>query len=292
MKVKLITGTFITIIVVVILLLVGAILGLHTVDQSEVCTFTRFGKVVRIETTPGLKVAVFTSSQCYPITATMFQTGSEQNPQTDYWDYQVEIKTQDGQTGYVSFNILYTINPEYVLHIRQRVAQSADQLNERVVANFARSIPRDMGAEYTADGLYASQRAEYSADVEALLKEAYEPYGVVLLEFELRDVQFNPEYENAIEQQQIAEEGIVTQEFITEQKKFEAEQARIAAQGRADSVVIEAKAEAEALAVVARALRDNPNILQYEYIKKIAPNLRVMMIPAGMDNMLLNLPVP
>lgn len=79
--------------------------------------------------------------------------------------------------------------------------------------------------------------------------------------------------------------------FITAQKKQEAEQARIAAQGRADSVVIEAKAEAEALTVVATALRQNPNILQYEYIKKLAPNVSVMMVPSGQD-FLYTLPAP
>ncbi len=262
----------------VVLLLIFSV---RVVDQSEACIKVLFGRVTGVAQ-PGFQlVTPLTSVKCYPATAVMFQTGNEKNPKADYWDVAVEIKTSDGQTGYISFNILYRVDPTLTSKIYGTVAQNRSQLNERIVANFARSIPRDVASGYTADGLYATQRAAYAQDIRSQLEKIYAPYGVILVAFELRDVQFSEAYENAIEQQQIAEENIQTAQFVTEQKKQEAEQARIAAQGRADSAVIEAKAEAEALEVVAQALARNPQIVQYEYVKRLSPTIQTMLIPSG-----------
>ncbi len=259
-------------------------LSVRVVDQSRTCAVVRLGKVTG-RTNPGLQLVTpfVTSLECYPATSVMFQTGVEPNDRADYWDFPVEIKTSDGQTGNVVFNILYAVDPAQVVNIRSNVAQSEEALNERIVANFARSVPRDIAAMFTADGLYATSRAEYSQAVHNALSEKYASFGVILIAFDLRDIQFSEEYENAIEQQQIAEEGIETAGFVTEQKRQEAEQARIAAQGRADSVVIEAQAEAEALTLVAEALAQNPSIIQYEYVKRLAPNMSVMVLPSGQE---------
>jgi len=88
--------------------------------------------------------------------------------------------------------------------------------------------------------------------------------------------------------------------LIVEQRRQEAEQARqvaegqadaavIAAQGRADARIIEAEAEANALRLIAAALADNPNLITYTYIQKLAPGIQVMLVPN--DNPFL-LPLP
>jgi len=55
----------------------------------------------------------------------------------------------------------------------------------------------------------------------------------------------------------------------------------IEAQGRADARLIEAEAEAKALRLVANAIKDNPDLLTYEYIKQITPNIEVMLLPSN-----------
>ncbi len=77
---------------------------------------------------------------------------------------------------------------------------------------------------------------------------------------------------------------------MVEQKRQEAEQARQMAQGQADAAVIRAKgdaqarivqadAERQALQLVAQALKDNPDLLTYQYISKLAPNIQAMLLP-------------
>ena len=69
------------------------------------------------------------------------------------------------------------------------------------------------------------------------------------------------------------------------QKRQEAEQARQTAQGQADAAVIAAKgqaesrliqaeAEAKGLQLIADALQDSPDLLNYQYITKMSPQCR------------------
>ena len=114
--------------------------------------------------------------------------------------------------------------------------------------------------------------------------------GLQLEDFVLRNITFSPEYAASVEQKQIAEQLAQQAKFVVEQKRQEAEQARQTAQGAADAVVIQAKGDAEsriisaeaekkALELIASALRDNPDLLLYQYINKIAPGIQVMLVP-------------
>lgn len=79
---------------------------------------------------------------------------------------------------------------------------------------------------------------------------------------------------------------------MVEQRRQEAEQARVTAQGQADAAIIaaegraqatvlQAQAEAESLRLVGESLQDNPDVLTFRYIDKLAPNVQVMYLPAG-----------
>jgi regulator of protease activity HflC (stomatin/prohibitin superfamily) len=105
-----------------------------------------------------------------------------------------------------------------------------------------------------------------------------------------------------VEQKQIAEQLVQQAVFVVQQRKQEAEQARQAATGQADAIVIRAQgdadaliiaagaeaqarviqatAEREALLLIAEALEGNDNLLLYQYISKIASDQQVMLLPA------------
>jgi regulator of protease activity HflC (stomatin/prohibitin superfamily) len=53
----------------------------------------------------------------------------------------------------------------------------------------------------------------------------------------------------------------------------------IRAKGDAESRLIQAEAEAKALQLIADALRDNPDLITYQYVNKLAPGVQVMLVP-------------
>ena len=57
------------------------------------------------------------------------------------------------------------------------------------------------------------------------------------------------------------------------------EQTILAAEGQAQAIALEAQAQAEALKLIAEALAQNPDLLTYEYIDKLSPNIRAMLVP-------------
>ncbi len=141
-------------------------------------------------------------------------------------------------------------------------------------------------------GVYSSKRDELVKRINETMQVKLEENGLVLVDFVLRNITFSPEYSASVEQKQIAEQQAQQAKLVVEQKKQEAEQARqvaegradaavIEAQGRADARVIEAQAEAEALDLVARVLRENPSLLNYQYITKLSPTIQTLLLPSN-----------
>ena len=55
----------------------------------------------------------------------------------------------------------------------------------------------------------------------------------------------------------------------------------IAAKGAAEAQIIQAEAQAEANELIGQSLQENPEILQYQYILKLAPGVQTIFIPSG-----------
>ncbi len=212
-------------------------------------------------------------------------------------DDSVEARTADGQIIRVDASVIYAIDPDRVIqvHIEWQNRYASD-----LVRPVARGLIRDAAAAYGVEEIVTSQRETLIDGITERLSAKLEENGMVLIEFVLRNIAFSDEYSASVEQKQIAEQQAQQAALIVEQRRQEAEQARqvaqgqadaavIAAQGRADARIIEAEAEAQALELIAAAIRDNPELLTYQYIQKLSPGIQVMLVPS--DNPFL-LPLP
>jgi regulator of protease activity HflC (stomatin/prohibitin superfamily) len=111
-------------------------------------------------------------------------------------------------------------------------------------------------------------------------------------DFILRNIAFTPEYAASIEQKQIAEQNALRAQFLVQQEQQEAERIRTRAQGTRDAniteaegearaTVLRAEAEAEALRLVSQALQENPDLITFRYVEKIAPTIRTVLLPSN-----------
>lgn len=203
-------------------------------------------------------------------------------------DDSITARTSDGQEIYVDASVIYQINPEKVVdvHILWQDRYSADLVRAQ-----SRGIIRDAVSQFTVDQVISAKRFDLVAYIEQELNIKLEENGLSLVDFVLRNITFTPEYAASVEQKQIAEQQAKQAALVVEQKKQEAQQAIETARGEAESVVIaaegaaearliEAQAEAEALALIQSAIADNPELLTYQYITKLAPNISTMLLPA------------
>jgi regulator of protease activity HflC (stomatin/prohibitin superfamily) len=204
-------------------------------------------------------------------------------------DDSVEARTSDGQVVRIDASVIFSINPAEVvgMHIKWQGAYV-----DNLIRPQSRGIIRDAVAKFGIEEVYSTQRFALSELMRLAMEEALEEGGLILNDFVLRNIAFSVEYAASVEQKQIAEQLAQQAVFVVQQREQEAEQARqvaegladaavIQAKGRADARIIEAQAEKTALELIASALKDNPDLLTFEYIQKLAPGIQVMLVPSG-----------
>lgn len=256
-----------------------AALSVRVVDQGEACAVIRLGRVVG-SAEPGLHIVMpfVTSYDCYRSQQTLYQTAQAMTGNADFLDVPVEIKTGDGQTAEVLANTIFRIPPENVEFIRTQVGNNMEEVVRRVIANYSRSVPRSLAPSYTATELYGAGRNEYSVEIFDSLAQHFDENGVELISFEIRDINFDPSYEQTIEDQQIARERIEKAQFEAQSAVFEAQRVAELAKGEAQATIERARGEAEAIRVRGEALRENPSVLQLEFVQQLSSS-QWMMVP-------------
>lgn len=288
------------IILAVVLTLVGA--GLVFIEPTEAgVVVTIFGQGgIRPDPLPsGLHwIVLFVERvERYPIriqTFTMARTASEGETQGLIT---VEARTSDGQRIFVDSSVIFQLDASEVVNIHK---EWQNRYTDDLILPQARGIIRDAVSQYRVDEVLSTKRFEMSDQITQELEAVLRQNGLILVDFVLRDITFTEEYAQSIEQKQIAEQQALQAAFVVESKKQEAEQARQIAQGQADAAVIaakgaaearliEAEAEAKALELIAAAIRNNPQLIEYQYVLKLAPGVQTIFVPT--DNQFI-LPLP
>lgn len=202
-------------------------------------------------------------------------------------DDSIRARTKDGQEVIIDASVIYRIDPNKVVDLH-RVWQK--NYENGVVRPEVRGVIRDAVSQYGVEEVVSTKRAEMVEIISAELIKSFGDNNLELLDFILRDIHFSEEYAAAVEQKQIAEQQAQQAAFVVEQRKQEAEQARQVAQGQADAAVIAARgaaearliqAEAEAKANELLAASLTPELVQYQYILKLAPGVQTIFVPSG-----------
>jgi regulator of protease activity HflC (stomatin/prohibitin superfamily) len=217
---------------------------------------------------------------------TMSKTPNEGEVQGDD---SVTARTSDGQLVYIDATVQYQVDEERVIDLYVKWQR---RYSNEFVRPQSRAIVYNQTASYKVEEVYSTKRAELQAKITDELKQVFAQDGLKLTAFLLRNVTFSDEYAQSIEQKQIAQQQAERARFLVQQEQQEAERVRVQAKGQADaaitratgdaeSQVIRAKAEAESLRQISSALRENPDLLTYRYIEKIAPTIQTMLLPSN-----------
>lgn len=130
-----------------------------------------------------------------------------------------------------------------------------------------------------------AKREEIRLQAKDKLGANLQRYGIVVDDIYLSNIAFSPEYQQAIERKQTAQQNVETEQEILRQKEIQAQQVVVDARGRAEAVV--AGAEGEAKANQARAAGITPELI--EYLRWTRWDGRLPMV-SGDANPLITLP--
>jgi len=239
--------------------------------------------------TPGLHwvVPFLENVQPYSIAKQTYTMATSTGEGQVTGDDSIQARTKDGQQVFIDASVIYSIDPAHLidLHITWQ-----NRFEDLVVRPVVRAAIRDAVSQFGVEEIVSTKRAELEQAISTSIEQGLSSNNLMMNDFLLRNIRFSDEYAAAVEQKQIAEQLALQAQFVVQQKKQEAEQARqiaqgqadaavIAAQGEAQSILLKAQAQAQANQVLAQSL--TTELLTYTYINKIAPNVQVMYLPSG-----------
>jgi prohibitin 2 len=256
--------------------------GILIVEPTQVAVvFNTLNGQLENPRSPGTHIVV-------PIvqTSTIYSTASDtytQETGSGGGQGPVTARTSDGQEVLIEVSVLYRINPAQVNLIHQNWQ---NRYLDELVVPVLRGFVRDVVSDFRAEAVYSTSREEIQNEIEERMRERLSTEGLELTDLIVRDVSFsNVEFAEAIERVQTAERQAQAAEQEAEQQRIRAQgqsDARIiAAQGEAEATILQANAQAEALRLVSEQIAQNPNLIQYEYIRNLADNVRLVLVPSG-----------
>jgi len=125
----------------------------------------------------------------------------------------------------------------------------------------------------------APHREDIRRAVGERLRSELAPRSIIVEDVLLDDINFDDAFERAILNKQVA-----TQEALAEFQRIASEKNKASqmieqARGTAQSVLINATAQAEANIALSKSI--TPELVQYQMVTKLSPNVATIMMPTG-----------
>ena len=179
--------------------------------------------------------------------------------------------TSDGIKMGFDVSVSWRIDPDMASWIYSNVSENdgGDNgrylwLEENVIRTKIKSALTQIVSKYTPIQAYAEKRKEIQSQTYGEMKKEILKYHLILDQVDLREVYYNPLYENEINNKKIQEQKALTMMEVTKQKQEELIQAKI----NKDIQIQKSQGEAEALRIKSNAISSNPRVLQLEWIQQ------------------------
>lgn len=171
--------------------------------------------------------------------------------------------TSDGLPVSLELSVQFHPDPAHLDKLHENIGP---QYIDSVVRPQTRSDVRMVVSKYTVTDVYGARRAEIIEEINTRLRELFKKNDIVLENVLLRDVSFSAQFQQAIEEKQVAEQQVQRMTYVLQQAEKERRRR-----------IIEAEGEAQSIRLKARALSKNPQLTQYEYVEGLPDNVRTVV---------------
>lgn len=183
--------------------------------------------------------------------------------------------SKETQDVFITATVNYSVSPNAVQTLYRTVGTAwFDRLIEPRVVNFL----KEETVKYATVDL-APNREAIRANVKAKLTSELAPFSITVNDLLFDNVDFRPEFKQAIEQKQIATQDALREQEKVKQKQFEAAQQVETAKGEAESTRVRAEGQSAANKLLAESL--SPQVIQFQAIQKLGDKIQIALIPSG-----------
>lgn len=149
-----------------------------------------------------------------------------------------EAYSHDLQVVTVQSALTFNIDPKEVGLLYAEIGPSYEG---KIILPSLEAAVKQVFAKYTAEELL-TKRGQVQEEIEQTFRKTIEGKHIVVQHYALVNESFSPDYENAIEQKQIAEQSALKAKNDLERIKIESEQRVTQAKGEAEAIKIQAEA--------------------------------------------------
>lgn len=282
-------ATMITLVLFVVLGLTIFFGSWYTVDQTQRAVLLRNGAFVEV-VQPGLHFKMPWVESVYKID---MQTHNHSYGQDKASGKDVmEAYSADQQPAFLRVSVTLHIAPDKIAEVYSRFGGDIEAAISRTITPHVYERVKVVFGQYTAARAISS-RGQLNAEAAASIAQAiaYDPVFVIE-SAQIENISFSPEYIKSVEARMQAEVEVQRQQQTYQQEKIKADIAVTQAQGRANSVLAEAKAsseavilrgnaEATAIRAKSEALATNSNLIALTQAERWNGALPTTMVPGS-----------
>jgi prohibitin 2 len=178
-------------------------------------------------------------------------------------DDSIRCLTADGQEVSVELSVRFHIEPNSVWRLHKEIGK--DYIS-KIIRPELRSHTRIAIAEFPADRVYSAERQAIQTNLETRLRDKLAHNYIVVDEVLMRAISFSDTYQNAIIQKQISQQNAQRMQYVLAKEQQEKRRKIILAEGEAESIRLKGE-----------AIATNPRVIAYQYVQKIAPNIKTIL---------------
>ena len=150
-------------------------------------------------------------------------------------------------------------------------------LEENVIRPKLKSAMALTVSNFSPIEAYSTKRQEIQDRIIARMREEVKGYKLIIEQVDMREVFYNPEYEQAINAKKLAEQEVLRLVEVTKQKEEQLKQSSI----DKDIAIQQAEGEAKSLQIKGTSIAQNPKIIDLEWINKWDGKLPTYMMGDG-----------
>lgn len=214
--------------------------------------------------TPGTHVTLYTVGieQSY---LTANKTGDSSD------DESFEASTKEGKAITLDMTFTYQFDAERVPYVFTKFkGQSGKEVRDSFIKPNIISWTKEVVATYKVADIIGDQRAKLNTELSSYLADKFEPYGILISNASLINIDVDAETSQAINNkitaQQNAETQAINNQTAVEKAEADAKVKTTTAQAEADALLIEAQAQADANKLLSNSL--TPELIESQKISK------------------------
>jgi regulator of protease activity HflC (stomatin/prohibitin superfamily) len=183
--------------------------------------------------------------------------------------------TQETQNVYVDTTVNVRVDPKDIQGLYRNVGEDFIDIlvNPRVKQAF-----KDEMVKFSAVDV-APHREDIRRAVGERLRAELAARSIIVEDVLLDDINFDDAFESAILRKQVATQDVLAEEQKIAGERNKASQKIEEARGSAEATLVNATKQAEANILLAKSI--TPELVQYQMVSKLAPNVQTIMLPAG-----------